>query len=281
MVGGESARDARRRMTRRLAEGATSRASWSRRKSSFQASKHLAPGRWVTERTLAGQPLHGGEPVDGEAREKVGLLVGREQVNPFCLALRFLEGPTSRMLSFRPHYRARLGMTAHPASRLWPLAIVIFGVLAPKAALADRSTIKFPNLHPSYAFEAEPHIFFTPRLRGAAPDGLGAGFRGTFTLVDNGFVKTINNSVGLGLGVDTNLSGERSLWFPIAMQWNFGFTERWSLFGEAGGTLLIGPDKLSPHPGIAVGGRYLFSRKVALTLRGGLPSIGVGISFFL
>ncbi len=172
-------------------------------------------------------------------------------------------------------------MTIGPRARLLTLLSLLFGVVAPKHAWADRSTIKFPNLHPSYAFEAEPHVFFTPRVRGAAPDGLGAGFRGTFSLVENGFVKTINNSVGLGVGVDTNLAQDRSLWFPIAMQWNFWFTERWSLFGEAGGTLLIGPDEFSPHPGIAVGGRYLFSRTLALTLRGGLPSIGVGLSFFL
>src|SRR3954470_24406210 len=76
-------------------------------------------------------------------------------------------------------------------------------LLVPSLALADESIIKNPDDHPLYRFEAEPHGllgFGGPFEHGRGQ--LGAGFRGTIIIVDNGFVKSINNSVGIGFGAD-------------------------------------------------------------------------------
>jgi hypothetical protein len=145
-------------------------------------------------------------------------------------------------------------------------------------ARADRSVIKFPGLHPDYDFEAEPHLLVAPFHEGLP----GAGFRGTFPVVHNGFVKTINNSVGVGVGADFT---QDHLWIPVVMQWNFWLTQNWSVFGEPGVVFRFRdaakgkgvPDWI----GFYAGGRYHFSDSVALTLRIGRPTLSVGVSFLL
>src|SRR5262245_53658832 len=102
--------------------------------------------------------------------------------------------------------------------------------LAAGSALADSSTIKLPGAHPSYVFEAEPHAIIAP-FDDFAP---GVGFRGTIELVDNGFVTTINNTVGIGFGVDWT---DKNFRLPVVMQWNFWLSRNWSVFGEPGGVL--------------------------------------------
>src|SRR5690348_5524691 len=85
----------------------------------------------------------------------------------------------------------------------------------PGAAAADESIIKNPGDHPSYRFEAEPHglIGFGGPFRHGRGE-LGAGFRGTVIIVDNGFVKTINNSVGITFGGDL-FFGRGTLFIPV------------------------------------------------------------------
>ena len=110
--------------------------------------------------------------------------------------------------------------------------------LTPGGAAADeRSIIRNPGDHPKYVFEAEPHL-----LLGYAgpfePDGSpGVGFRGTVNITD-GFVKTINNSVGIGFGLDIGTNG--NILVPIVMQWNFWLSTHWSVFGEPGFAVGIG-----------------------------------------
>ena len=101
--------------------------------------------------------------------------------------------------------------------------------------------------HPTYSVELEPHAlaFFAPA---AGSDGLGLGGRATIPIVKNGFVGSINNSVGIGFGLDwvhyngcyhwrspnglcSNLD---NLWIPVVMQWNFFLSTHWSVFGEPG-----------------------------------------------
>ncbi len=77
-----------------------------------------------------------------------------------------------------------------------------------------------------HTLEAEPHLCAGFDMPGKGPDkhgsGFGPGFRGTIELVDNGFVKSINNSVGLGFGLDWLSPGDRNVfWVPVVMQWNF------------------------------------------------------------
>jgi hypothetical protein len=150
-------------------------------------------------------------------------------------------------------------------------------------ARADQSLIKYPGDHPAYRFEAEPHGllgFGGPFDRGRAE--IGAGFRGTVVIVDNGFIKSINNSVGIGFGGDLFFR-RATVFIPVVMQWNFWLTTRWSVFGEPGLGFAFnqfrGRDVV--HPIFAAGARFHFTDKIALTMRVGYPALSVGVSFFL
>jgi hypothetical protein len=83
--------------------------------------------------------------------------------------------------------------------------LVLLGTIGtPDLALADTVVISRPGAHPSYSFEAEPHLLIgaLPAPKPARGTGFGFGFRGTVELVDNGFISSINNSVGFGFGAD-------------------------------------------------------------------------------
>src|SRR5438034_1163301 len=83
-------------------------------------------------------------------------------------------------------------------------SVAFFSILtAPSLAASNHSIIKNPGDHPEYTFEAEPHglIGFGGPFRDGHGE-LGAGFRGTVIIVQNGFVKTINDSVGISFGGD-------------------------------------------------------------------------------
>jgi hypothetical protein len=140
--------------------------------------------------------------------------------------------------------------------------------------------IKFPGLHPAYVFEAEPHLLLAP-FSGFLP---GVGFRGTVNIVQNGFVPSINNSVGITFGADWV---DKGFWIPIAMQWNFWLSRNWSVFGEPGVAIRAGHGFEGKHNdhlgflGLWVGGRYHFTDRIALTLRVGRPTLSVGVSFLL
>lgn len=175
------------------------------------------------------------------------------------------------------------------------------------SAFADTSTIKRPGAHPRYTLEAEPHLSVGV---GNAPgpiegNGFGPGARFTLELVDNGFVSSINNTVGIGFGADLLFWGDgdvnvcrgpagnqtcvretndyRELVLPVVMQWNFWVSRNWSVFGEPGIAYRIrrnADDHLDPFAGYA-GGRYHFEDNLTLTLRLGYPSVSVGVSFLL
>jgi hypothetical protein len=184
-------------------------------------------------------------------------------------------------------------------------------VVAAMPARADQSVIKRPGAHPDYVFEAEPHLALT-FFDGPGRDldnGFGPGFRGTIEIVDNGFVKTINNSVGIGFGLDWLFYGDHChgrrgcfgddhrhdrIIVPVVMQWNFWLSENWSVFGEPGLALIFYDDhdkndldyddddkSLHVRPTFFAGGRFHFSDEIALTMRLGYPYFSVGVSFFL
>lgn len=173
-----------------------------------------------------------------------------------------------------------------------PAALVL---VDPSRAQADELMIDRPSVHPEYNFEAEPHALLgvLPPPGPADGNGFGVGFRGTFEIVDNGFISSINNTVGIGVGVDyigyswDHCSGDRCtdeatgyLWVPIVMQWNFWLSREWSVFGEPGVALRMGEDDVSLDPfEMFIGGRWHFSEYVALTSRIGYPTFSVGASF--
>lgn len=111
---------------------------------------------------------------------------------------------------------------------------------------------------------------------------VGPGFRGTFELLHTGFVKSINDSIGLGVGGDVFGLGNGTtvVWVPVVMQWNFWFSEQWSAFGEPGFGGYFGHESLF-RPAFYAGGRFAFTDSVSLTLRVGYPNVSVGVSFFL
>lgn len=173
-------------------------------------------------------------------------------------------------------------------------------VLIPAAtgvASARDDTIKQPGDHPNYTIEMEPHLILGWAGDGYGAGGIGIGGRFTIPIVKNGFVPTINNTVGIGFGVDFTYYGTYYygcgapqpcgkdadlLTFPVVMQWNFYVAQRWSVFGEPGLSLNYanaGPNSFFPYPVFEVGGRYHFNEHIALTARLGFPYFSFGVSF--
>ena len=181
----------------------------------------------------------------------------------------------------------------------------LLGVLAETPAHAE-SIIKNPGDHPDYSFELEPHgLLGWGHLY--AGSGFGLGVRGSIPIVDNGFVKTINNSVAISFGLDwvhyeidnwcnrywRNNPGPCGwdddadlIWLPVAMQWNFWLTKSWSVFGEPGLAIRLNDDHFDDDIDLDfvlyAGGRYHFNDTMSLTMRLGWPSaFSIGLSFFL
>jgi hypothetical protein len=174
-------------------------------------------------------------------------------------------------------------------------------------AHADTVIIRHPGDHSRYSFEAEPHLLLglIDPPGPANGTGFGVGFRGTVIVMNNGFVPTINNSIGVGFGADwVHYGGGREkcvadpgpsgapvctsesvgeLWFPVVMQWNFFLSRQWSVFGEPGFALryqsVPGVRNLNLDPQLYVGGRWHFSDQMTLTMRLGYPTLSVGVSF--
>jgi hypothetical protein len=172
-------------------------------------------------------------------------------------------------------------------------------LVAPEARA--ESVIKHPNQHPAYRAELEPHLDILPWHRefgghhyydgGLGNFEFGGGFRASIELGDPAFIPKINNTVAITFGVDftnNNCRGycghDFSFWSPIALQWNFFLTDKWSVFGEAGVMLrsygFLTADTYGDFT-LAAGARYHFNDKVALTMRVGYPFVSVGISFFV
>jgi hypothetical protein len=181
------------------------------------------------------------------------------------------------------------------------LLFATFTLLTPSTAAAQ-AVIKQPGAHPRYSFEAEPHLLVNGRGHGG--DAIGPGFRGTVVLVDNGFISTINNSVGIGFGADFLLIGDKHchgrdqchrhdvIILPVVLQWNFWLHRKWSVFGEPGVALVLNENHnnddlddtdLDVDPFVfGAGGRYHFSDSTTLTMRLGFPvSLSIGVSFLL
>ncbi len=187
-----------------------------------------------------------------------------------------------------------------------------------------QSTIKNPGDHNKYSVELEPHGLvqygWTPDWVGT---GWGLGFRASIPFLDNGPISTINNNMAITFGLDWahfhedwwcwggprwyngypwNASygcSANSLWFPVALQWNFFLTDIISVFGEPGIALVHDwwngwwPCNLPGAPnglckvtqsntGVApvfwAGARFMFSKNVGVAVRVGFPSSSVGLA---
>jgi len=139
---------------------------------------------------------------------------------------------------------------------------VLFGVCAGALALvagepSASAQIKSPGAHPSYGVEVDPHLIlgWADHYWGHK-NGWGVGGRFTVPIIEQGPISKINNSMGIGFGVDWvhfsdqcwgyywhgdyygPYAGEdctaNTLWFPVVLQWNFWLTKVISVFGEPG-----------------------------------------------
>jgi hypothetical protein len=185
----------------------------------------------------------------------------------------------------------------------------------PAAAQIDR-----PGNHIRYSAEVEPHLV-VQWSNGPwwDDDGIGIGIRGSIPLVENGPVRTINNNMGIGFGLDwahfddacwgpgprpavlNDDCSANDFWLPVVVQWNFFFSELISAFPElglaiqhtrwdgdwcgGGNNLYICGDGSSSDTDVELvlwlGVRFHLADEFALTLRLGTPSLLLGASFFL
>jgi hypothetical protein len=194
-----------------------------------------------------------------------------------------------------------------PIAHLLPLSLLM---LAVGVSWADPAAaqIKQPGAHPRYTVELEPHLMVQHSDNWIAEDeGFGPGLRLSIPLMHNGPIPSINNSLGIGFGLDVAFFDDcrrvrdddcdaRMLWFPVVAQWNFFFTKVVSVFGEAGlgivhrsadferGCLSDDCDDTDLdlfQPLFFGGGRFLFSDSVGLVVRLGTPYVSVGATFLL
>jgi hypothetical protein len=144
-----------------------------------------------------------------------------------------------------------------------------------------RADIKTPGAHIDYSFELEPEVILV--LDRPIADGPGAGVRGSIPVLFNGFIPKLNNSVAITFGFDKDpLFKGTSYYVPIALQWNFWLSEKFSIFGEPG-LLFASNQKVRIHPEIWGGARLHLSDTVALTARASVPSVpavSFGVSLF-
>lgn len=168
---------------------------------------------------------------------------------------------------------------ASPITACAPLAAVALLAAPSTARAAEHAIIRNPDDHPSYVFEAEPHFLLGFAGPFSQAGNAGLGFRGSFHIA-HGFVPSINDTVGIGVGVDFT-PGDGSVYVPVVMQWNFWLSTHWSVFGEPGIAFGSGRTNNSVFPALFVGGRFHFTDRIALTLRIGYPEFAAGISFFL
>ncbi|MES1187373.1 MAG: hypothetical protein ABUL60_26385 [Myxococcales bacterium] len=204
---------------------------------------------------------------------------------------------------------------SHKSLRFLPIVLLCLCALGLSRPARAQSTIKRPGARQAYVFEAEPHLnaglFDPPGFGGGT--GLGLGFRGTIELVKNGFIPKLNNSVGIGFGVDylrydgwqgprgacqqfvpgpagvpicvrtsSSIDHVNYFYLPVVMQWNFWLHDRWSVFGEPGVALYFQDGDLQFTPFVLyAGGRYHITDRITLTMRIGYPTFSLGVSFLL
>ncbi len=193
------------------------------------------------------------------------------------------------------------------------LAVVAAALCAFWLGTAEaQSTLRVPGERQGHALELEPHLLLSPFDAPADPSdgGYGLGARATIELLPDGFIDKLNDSVGIGFGLDwVHYSGVQGragcrrfeptaagvpvcvetgahtssyVFVPVVMQWNFWLHRQWSVFGEPGLAISHRSEGgFGVEPVIEGGGRFHFSDNVALTARVGYPAFSLGVSFFL
>jgi hypothetical protein len=193
---------------------------------------------------------------------------------------------------------------------------VLLGAFACASEARAQSTIRDPN-PPKYSVEIEPKLNIDSNVYAYGGTGFGPGVRFSIPVMSPGFVKTINDSIAISFGLDlvhysgygyggyycdrngncSNAYTGPDFWatyFPVTMQWNFWFSEKWSAFGEPGLVIRHGfwndgycynnhyCSNTDVLPAFYVGGRFKVSDSVGLTMRLGYPTFfSFGVSIFI
>ncbi len=206
-----------------------------------------------------------------------------------------------------------------PCARLAFAATSLVGafLLSGSAAAYDQVVIRDGRTPMTYEFELEPHVVFCTAPPGPGyGSGGGVGVRASFVILPEGFIRNVNDSIAVGLGLDLghytgswDLGGYRDqclhyevgpngtsvctevssnggtynyVFIPLVMQWNFWFTRRFSAFGEPGVDLyFVGNHGFNVSPAAYVGGRVKLWEGITLTGRIGYPTLAIGVSFML
>lgn len=190
-------------------------------------------------------------------------------------------------------------------------SVLVGAAIATCSGVAS-AQIKQPGNHLRYSVELEPHLILQHDRRwGARGSGYGPGFRATIPILQNGPIPKINNSFGIGVGLDWSIFNDcagrpdsadctvNQIWVPVVAQWNFFFTPIISIFGELGGGLThrkLDYSKNCPflsdgecqasntdffQPVLFVGGRFSFSKTAGMVVRLGTPYLSIGADFTL
>jgi hypothetical protein len=186
-----------------------------------------------------------------------------------------------------------MGYTSHMHTKHRAFAIaLLLGVLAfPITTAHARSIFRRPH-YGERPYQLDVYLGFA--YIGAGP---AFGGRFGFPIVRNGFIPSVNNAVYINVGADFYVIGykggkDRHYAFgfaiPVTMHWEFYFTPRWSAFFEVGPNIFFHPSifdgkgwkaDASHWFSAAVGGRFWFNRKMALTARAGNPHTSIGMAF--
>jgi hypothetical protein len=196
------------------------------------------------------------------------------------------------------------------------LGALLTGMLLVVAFSAPANAqIRNPGAHPRYAAELDLHLVWQWADEPWWNDeGIGLGMRASIPLLDNGPIETINNNLAITFGLDwAHFDGncERAgfecdandFWIPVAVQWNFFLSRVVSLYPEIGlalqhstystdvdvpgcrnvrGFPVCGDDDDTDIEFVIwLGSRFNVSEDLAITLRLGLPSLLLGVSFLL
>lgn len=125
--------------------------------------------------------------------------------------------------------------------------------------------------------------------------GLGMGARLGIPIVHNGFIKSVNNSVQIVVGMDMFYSrwrryydyGRFGFHIPLLLNWAFHFSKEFEAFVEAGPAFTFFPryrdyDPIYRHAygffAAGIGGRFLVSEKIGIVFRAGTPTVSLGMT---
>jgi len=203
-------------------------------------------------------------------------------------------------------------------SGLLGAALTLALLLAPTRARAyEQVLIRDWRAPIGYDLELEPHL-----VLGTAPpgqgygSGVGIGVRGSLVILPDGFIRNVNDSVAVGVGIDfghytgswavngyhdqclhfepgpngtsvctevtSNGGTYNYIFLPMVMQWNFWLTRHFSAFGEPGlNVYFLGNHGFDVSPALYVGGRVHLGNRITLTGRIGYPTVAFGVSFMM